>query len=53
MRDVGNPGNAATSPTLPLSVKPKRYFAGKQKIRCFRYILYVDSYPADGSSRFR
>jgi len=54
MRDVVNPGNAATSPTLQFGVKPKRYFAGKQKVSRFLYVLYVrDSYPADGSSRFR
>jgi len=53
MRDMGNPGKAATSPTLHFGVKPKRYVAGKQKVYRFLYLLYVDSYPADGSSRFR
>ena len=54
MREVGNPGYAATSPTLQFGVKPKRYVAGKRKVNRFLYILYVrDSYPADGSSRFQ
>jgi hypothetical protein len=41
MRDMGNPGNAATSPTLQFGVKPKRYVAGKQKVHRFLCILYV------------
>ena len=44
-RDLGNPGNAATSPTLQLGVKPKRSVAGKQKVYCVRYHLNVDLYP--------
>jgi hypothetical protein len=54
VREVGKPGNAATSPTLQSGVKPKRYVAGKQEVGSFLYILYArDSYPADGSSRFQ
>jgi len=54
MREVGNPGNAATSPTVEFGVKPKRYVAGKQQVNRILYILYVrDSYPVDGSSRFQ
>jgi hypothetical protein len=29
-RDLRNPGDAATSPTLQFSVKPKRSVAGKK-----------------------
>jgi hypothetical protein len=53
MRDVGNPGNAATSPTLHFGVEPKYFVAGKQKVNSFRYIVNVDLYPEEGSSRFR